>query len=112
MASSSSCSIDRLHNVWVSIQTSSPRIALCAQDFDSDKLKNKKHWLSFTSAFFLPLAECMRQLQEYGKLKIDDQSKELLKDPLLCHRCRLPLKTMPALKAHIASCTADVASLP
>eukprot|EP00891_Asterochloris_glomerata_P006087 jgi/Astpho2/6087/Aster-04034 len=34
-----------------------------SQDFNSISLKNKKHWNTFTTAFFLPLSEVLRKLE-------------------------------------------------
>ena len=83
---------------------------LCMQDFDSSHLKNKKHWNSFTSAFFLELDDVMGTLEREGHLTIDRAAANaLLKGDLLCHRCRAKCKNMPQLKAHIVSCQDAVA---
>lgn len=76
-----------------------------SDDFHSDCLKNKKHWNSFATPFFLPLDSVVAKLEAGGKVEVDRAAAEaLLKQDLRCHRCGAPQRTMPALKAHIASC--------
>ncbi len=88
-----------------------------SQDFDSDCLKNKKHWNSFTTPFFIGsrrlaslvlicmiIADIYDQLKQEGKVTIDrEKSEEYLKRNLKCHKCIGEFKTIPALKAHIAT---------
>lgn len=79
------------------------------QDFDSHHLKHKKHWNSFTGAFFIPLCRILSDLKQHGGVTINKPAMlELLKADLRCHRCNAPQRTMPALKAHIAACKDDV----
>lgn len=79
------------------------------QDFDSPSLKTKKHWNSFATTFFLPLNTARRQLETEGKLVIDaTASKELLAQPMSCHKCGESLGNIPKLKDHIAGCTAKL----
>lgn len=79
---------------------------IISTDFDSQCLKHKKHWNSFTSSFFLHLDDVMMQLQgPQGRLLVDAAAAEqLLKQPLQCHRCGCAQKTMPQLKGHIQQC--------
>ena len=75
------------------------------QDFDSAALRNKKHWNSFTTSFFLDLSDAMTQLQSGQQLDINvTKAESLLKQDLLCHICHEPMKNMPALKTHIHIC--------
>eukprot|EP00045_Choanoeca_perplexa_P012950 m.144245 g.144245 ORF g.144245 m.144245 type:complete len:578 (+) comp16189_c0_seq3:2044-3777(+) len=79
---------------------------LISEDFDSPCLKNKKHWNSFTTDYFLPAKELYRKLLAGDTLSFDKAKYEaMLKTPLRCHRCRLELKTMPKLKEHIKTHT-------
>ena len=79
------------------------------QDFDSPCIKHKKHWNSFTTPFFLPLAAVKAELASKGRLEINRQAAEqLLKGDLRCHRCQATCKNMPALKVHIAACKAPL----
>ncbi|KAJ3301830.1 hypothetical protein HDV03_000297 [Kappamyces sp. JEL0829] len=73
-------------------------------DFCSSFLKHKKHYLSFTTPFFLTLEQVMAELEETGRVAADpSELRLLLKGPLKCHRCDLVLATMPKLKTHLES---------
>jgi aprataxin len=77
-------------------------VRCCLQDFDSDKLKHKQHWNSFTTAFFIPMDKVLLDLETKGCLRIDAlQAKALLNLPLRCHRCQAEQQSMAALKSHI-----------
>lgn len=76
-----------------------------SQDFDSPALKNKKHWNSFTTAFFKDLDAVVSEVNAHGSVRVDRAAAEqLLKAPLRCHRCGCMLGTTPQLKAHIVQC--------
>ncbi|XP_061178460.1 aprataxin-like [Saccostrea echinata] len=73
-----------------------------SQDFDSPCLKNKKHWNSFTTEYFVDSEEIIKELEKNGKVVKDvASSQELLKKDLRCHVCKKEMKTIPALKTHI-----------
>lgn len=73
-----------------------------SQDFDAPRLKNKKHWNSFTSAFFLEVDWVIGELESKGCIRIDKARYEaMLKEPLKCHVCSAAQTNMPRLKAHI-----------
>ena len=73
-----------------------------SQDFDSPCLKNKKHWNSFTTEFFIYAVDVIEMLGSDGKVELDKAKYEsLLKEPLKCHVCGAALANMPALKVHI-----------
>ena len=73
-----------------------------SQDFDSPCLKNKKHWNSFTSEFFVDAEEVISILESKGKVDLDKARYEaMLKLPLKCHVCHVELPNMPNLKKHI-----------
>lgn len=77
---------------------------IISQDFDSPCLKNKKHWNSFTTDFFIDAASILKWLKSKGKVEIDKERYEsLLKEPLSCHVCHKELKNIPQLKQHIAT---------
>jgi len=77
---------------------------IISQDFDAEGLKNKKHWLSFTTEFFVPPDKLMDLLQMHGAIKLDKQKYlDLLKGPLRCHKCAHVAPTIPKLKGHILS---------
>ncbi|KAK6493204.1 aprataxin isoform X1 [Huso huso] len=72
-----------------------------SQDFDSPFLKNKKHWNSFTTEYFLESQDVMEMVERNGKVTVKDGTNELLKLPLRCHVCRKELSTIPQLKEHL-----------
>lgn len=74
-----------------------------SQDFDSPCLKNKKHWNSFTSNFFLDAEAVISMLRERGKVELDVKGvyEPMLKLPLKCHVCHREMQNMPKLKDHI-----------
>uniref|UniRef100_A0A453IAV5 Macro domain-containing protein n=1 Tax=Aegilops tauschii subsp. strangulata TaxID=200361 RepID=A0A453IAV5_AEGTS len=74
-----------------------------SQDFNSPSLKNKKHWNSFTSAFFLDSVDVMDEVDQHGSATINPDEK-LLAMELRCHRCRSAHPNIPKLKSHIAAC--------
>ncbi|KAM9792783.1 aprataxin [Neosynchiropus ocellatus] len=74
-----------------------------SQDFDSPCLKNKKHWNSFTTDYFIDSEEVLLMLETSGTVKVKDGASELLKLPLRCHMCSKELPTIPALKQHLKS---------
>ncbi len=68
-------------------------------------MKRKQHWNSFTTSFFLTLADARRALQEKGAVAVDVPAAEALRgSELRCQWCGAPQRTMPALKAHIVQC--------
>lgn len=80
-------------------------IHMISQDFVSDALKTKKHFLSFTTLFFLPVKEVEETLEFSDGLSIEESAMEdQLKGPLQCHKCSRVHANMPALKAHLQSC--------
>ncbi|VAH89873.1 transcription factor bHLH140-like [Triticum dicoccoides] len=74
-----------------------------SQDFNSPSLKNKKHWNSFTSAFFLDSVDVMDEVDQHGSVTISPDER-LLAMELRCHRCRSAHPNIPKLKTHIAAC--------
>ena len=75
------------------------------QDFTSPGLKLKKHWNSFTTAFFVPLDKVLLDLEARNAVAVDiAQAEALLKSSLQCHKCQTGMQNMPKLKAHITAC--------
>ena len=80
-------------------------LSSCVQDYDSVTLKNKKHWNSFTTSFFVELPDAIAQLQSKARLDINvSKAESMLKQDLVCHVCRRTARNMPLLKAHISAC--------
>ncbi|XP_065190170.1 aprataxin-like [Sycon ciliatum] len=81
---------------------------MISQDFDSPKLKNKKHWNSFTTEFFLDAEEVIEQLKRDRKVTVNKQEAEdLLKQDLTCPRCKAVVSNLPRMKDHYARCKAS-----
>ncbi|XP_073716717.1 aprataxin isoform X2 [Misgurnus anguillicaudatus] len=74
-----------------------------SQDFDSPCLKNKKHWNSFTTEYFIESQDVIAMLEADGKVTVKEGTSELLKLPLRCHVCRKEHPTIPKLKEHLLS---------
>ncbi|KAK3507672.1 hypothetical protein QTP70_032790 [Hemibagrus guttatus] len=72
-----------------------------SQDFDSPCLKNKKHWNSFTTQYFIQSQDVIMMLERDGRVSVKDGVSELLKLPLRCHVCHTEHATMPKLKEHL-----------
>lgn len=76
-------------------------VHVISRDFDSTCLKNKKHWNSFTTSFFVPLTQVIGDVEAHGSFAVDErQAEALLSDEMACPRCGGRLKTMPAVKSH------------
>ncbi|XP_007522938.1 aprataxin isoform X2 [Erinaceus europaeus] len=72
-----------------------------SQDFDSPCLKNKKHWNSFNTEYFLESRAVIKMVQEAGRVTVQEETPELLKLPLRCHECQQQLPSIPQLKEHL-----------
>uniref|UniRef100_A0A8C2LAR3 Aprataxin n=1 Tax=Cricetulus griseus TaxID=10029 RepID=A0A8C2LAR3_CRIGR len=72
-----------------------------SQDFDSPCLKNKKHWNSFNTEYFLESQAVIKMVQEVGRVTVQEGTSELLKLPLRCHKCQQLLPSIPQLKEHL-----------
>ncbi|XP_069093614.1 aprataxin isoform X2 [Pleurodeles waltl] len=72
-----------------------------SQDFDSPCLKNKKHWNSFTTEYFLESRDVLEMVKLNGQVTVKEGTSELLKAPLRCHMCKQQQPTIPELKAHL-----------
>lgn len=75
-----------------------------SQDFDSIHLKNKKHWNSFNTTFFLESVDVIKELEDIGNVTL--KNDKCLAMELRCHRCRSAHPNIPRLKSHISSCKA------
>ena len=76
-----------------------------SQDLDSSSLKNKKHWNSFTTDFFMDADLIVEKLKADGRIVIDKrQYEDLLKHDLMCPKCHLTCPTLPKMKDHYKNC--------
>lgn len=73
---------------------------LISTDFESESLKNKKHWNSFNTAFFIEFQDVIDELEKNGRVVVDTNEREkLLKNQISC--CGQEFRNIPALKVHI-----------
>ncbi|KAJ7335925.1 hypothetical protein JRQ81_013866 [Phrynocephalus forsythii] len=72
-----------------------------SQDFDSECLKTKKHWNSFTTKYFIDSKDVIEMVKTKGRVAVDRDASKLLQLPLKCHVCNLQLPTIPQLKQHL-----------
>ena len=72
-------------------------------DLDSYCVKNKKHYNSFTTAFFVPLAAVEAAVVQEGQAAsaVPAAAEALLKQSMRCHHCGADMTTIPSLKAHL-----------
>ena len=79
---------------------------------DFSGVRNKRHYLSFTTPFFIPIDKMVREIESSGNchhLRPDQKSK-VLSGPLVCCHCHAELKSVPKLKEHLA--THDSQTIP
>ena len=98
-----------------SIQSMNPlHMHIITNDFKSDCLKNKKHWNSFNTPYFVLLHDLIEHLEsdlDSGKkdyfssdkfnLNNTEKLKEYLNTELKCNACKSKVKNMPELKKHL-----------
>ncbi|KAF9345819.1 hypothetical protein BGX26_002701 [Mortierella sp. AD094] len=76
-----------------------------SQDFCSAALKNKKHWNSFTTLFFISPEHVIDTLREKGSFSLTSNEasryESELKRPLKCNQCDYMPNNMPMLKEHL-----------
>ncbi|OWR42194.1 aprataxin [Danaus plexippus plexippus] len=78
---------------------------IISTDMNSECLKTKVHWNSFTTSFFIPYDDLLKTLEEDGVIQkiSSDTHKSLLSQPLKCNQCEFTPKNMPQLKQHLLS---------
>lgn len=80
-------------------------VHVISRDFDSVCLKNKKHWNSFTTRFFIPLSAVIDEIEVNGSLEWDEREYEtMLRQPMRCPVCSIILNNIPTAKEHHKSC--------
>jgi aprataxin len=89
-----------------SIQSMYPlHMHIISSDFVSECLKNKKHWNSFNSKYFINLDQIIDHLRVNQSLDDLLSSKEVaekyLKSDLKCNQCTKVLSNIPKLKEHL-----------
>ena len=85
-----------------------------SMDLESDRLKNKKHYNTFASYFFLPAEQILADLKAHGHVTMNqdvDRFHALEKGDMKCLWCGLPLAGMPMMKSHVPSCEKNMARI-
>jgi aprataxin len=99
------------------IQSMNPlHMHIITSEFQSDCLKNKKHWNSFNTPYFIKINDLINHLEvdlDHGKKDYFTQDKfnlnktnvlkEYLNLDLKCNQCKITLSNMPNLKKHLAT---------
>lgn len=87
---------------------------LTSLDMQSDALKNKKHYNTFTTSFFVSRARVEEEISKhcYVKLALDQESllaAEKLENqsPMFCAWCQYQCKSAPELKKHLVECKSN-----
>ena len=84
-----------------------------SDDYNSPSLKNKKHWNSFTTSFFISPTTLLDRMASGSAWVLSDEERSqyqgILKGPLRCHRCAVVFPNIPKLKAHVSQhqCTVE-----
>ncbi|KAL7579974.1 hypothetical protein ACA910_004968 [Epithemia clementina (nom. ined.)] len=80
---------------------------IISTDLDSPCLKNKKHYNSFTTSFFVEADQVEQELLQNGSFRpINEQAEEeKLKQPLCCFKCGEIQRNIPTLKQHLLVCS-------
>ncbi|KAG5473721.1 hypothetical protein LSCM1_04351 [Leishmania martiniquensis] len=78
-----------------------------SMDLDSPCLKNKKHYNSFATFFFLTSARILEDLERHGRVTLNQDVARLLQmeeQDMRCLWCGTALANVPTMKSHIQSC--------
>eukprot|EP00899_Mesostigma_viride_P007032 jgi/Mesvir1/1632/Mv05068-RA.1 len=78
-----------------------------SRDMDSECLKKKRHWNSFTSGNLVSVGRVRAEIERHGSFRPELRRgfDAMLDRDLACNRCGVHLATIPALKAHLPQCT-------
>lgn len=77
---------------------------IISSDFISSYLKNKKHWNSFTTEYFVHtdrVEEILEGGQEIREVYKEEECEKLLNNRLKCPHCNSFLPNIPELKRHL-----------
>lgn len=78
-----------------------------SMDLDSPCLKNKKHYNSFATFFFLTSARILEDLERHGRVTLNQdvaRLRQMEEQEMRCLWCGTGLANMPAMKAHVRGC--------
>ncbi|KAK7195509.1 Scavenger mRNA decapping enzyme C-term binding/HIT domain containing protein [Novymonas esmeraldas] len=78
-----------------------------SMDLDSPCIKNKKHYNSFATFFFLTSARILEDLERHGRVTLNQdvvRLRQMEEQDMRCLWCGTALANIPTMKAHIQSC--------
>lgn len=81
---------------------------LMTMDLDSPCLKNKKHYNSFATFFFLTSDRVLQDLESHGRVTLNKDVKVLKRmeeQEMRCLWCGATLANIPTMKSHLKSCS-------
>ncbi|KPA80374.1 hypothetical protein ABB37_04629 [Leptomonas pyrrhocoris] len=79
-----------------------------SMDLDSVCLKNKKHYNSFATFFFLSSDRVVDDLERHGRVTINQdvaRLRQMEEQDMRCLWCGAALANIPAMKAHVSTCS-------
>lgn len=78
---------------------------IISQDFQSDAIKKKTHWNSFTTPFFVEAEQVLACLEQGSMFAVDEAEMKGYEDQdMICCWCNSSIKNIPNLKQHIKTC--------
>jgi hypothetical protein len=87
---------------------------LTSLDMQSDALKNKKHYNTFTTSFFVSRTRIEEEISKhrYVKFALDNENLQQMEDlenqsPMICAWCQYQCKSVPELKEHLRNCKSN-----
>lgn len=88
---------------------------LLSMDLESPCLKNKKHYNSFATYFFLTTDRIIDDLKLHKKITLNQDTTTLLRfeeQAMKCLWCGCSLKDMPSMKKHVPLCPLNKSCMP
>merc|ERR1711974_57033 len=74
-----------------------------SDDFDSIYMKNKRHWNTFNTEFFVSPDLLIDQLKKQGHVQLDEvHYNTIIKQPLACPHCKVKIPRLPDLMTHLS----------
>jgi hypothetical protein len=87
---------------------------LTSLDMQSDCLKNKKHYNTFTTGFFVSRTRVEEEIAKhrYVRFAVDHEEVAIAErlenqNPMICAWCQFQCKSMPELKKHLVECKSN-----
>lgn len=83
-----------------------------SMDLESVCVKNKKHYNSFATFFFLTSSRVIADLEQHGRVTINQdvaRLRQMEEQDMKCLWCGTSLANIPAMKAHVRTCSQNSA---